>query len=207
MNQSVLEKLFTTYDKFMYLKLFVEDFRGLRNVYKEAVKKHHENLLNNIFIDAGFDLFLPENDEDERKYYGEGIRFFNREWSDHDGLNKINFRVKCSSIIISDIGKQFNTGFYVYPRSSLSKTPLRLANHVGIIDAGYRNNLIGLFDVIYSNEKSDDRECNYVAEPYSRLVQICAPSLVPIYVELVDTEEELGIPTERGKGGIGSTGI
>jgi hypothetical protein len=35
--------------------------------------------------------------------------------------------------------------FYLYPRSSISKTPLMLANHTGIIDSGYRGNLIGAF--------------------------------------------------------------
>ena len=44
--------------------------------------------------------------------------------------------------------KTFNTGYYMYPRSSLSKTKLRLANSVGIIDSGYRGNLIGMFDLI-----------------------------------------------------------
>jgi dUTPase len=37
------------------------------------------------------------------------------------------------------------------------------------------------------------------------LVQICAPGLVPIIVELVDSLEELG-ETARGEGGFGSTG-
>ena len=34
-----------------------------------------------------------------------------------------------------------NIGYYLYPRSSISKTPLILANSVGIIDSGYRGNI------------------------------------------------------------------
>ncbi len=34
------------------------------------------------------------------------------------------------------------TGFYLYPRSSISKTRMRLANSVGIINARYRDELI-----------------------------------------------------------------
>jgi dUTP pyrophosphatase len=93
--------------------------------------------------------------------------------------------------------KFFFTPFYTYARSSISKTPLRLANNQGIIDAGYRGSLIGMLDCI---------KCKYYTEPYSRLLQICAPGLVPIYVEIVDTIDELGPNTLRGEGGFGSTG-
>jgi dUTPase len=34
------------------------------------------------------------------------------------------------------------TSYYLYPRSSLSKTSFQLANSVGVIDAGYRGNLM-----------------------------------------------------------------
>ena len=40
-------------------------------------------------------------------------------------------------------------GYYLYPRSSTgSKTPLRLSNSIGVIDSGYRGNLIACFDNI-----------------------------------------------------------
>jgi dUTPase len=38
------------------------------------------------------------------------------------------------------------------------------------------------------------------------MLQICAPSLVPIYVHIVNSVEELGPNTSRGEGGFGSTG-
>jgi dUTPase len=41
---------------------------------------------------------------------------------------------------------------------------------------------------------------------FDRYIQICAPSLVPILVEIVDNIEDLGEETERGVGGFGSTG-
>jgi dUTP pyrophosphatase len=200
------DRLLHTYDKIMYLKFFVEDFGSLREYYEDYVNKHNNKVLNNAFIDSGFDLFLPENEDEEKNLYGEKIHFFGKGWEDVSPLNKVNFKVKCFAQIICDTGKQYNTGFYVYPRSSLSKTPLRLANSVGIIDAGYRNNLIGLFDVI-DDEDGIPEEADYLASPYTRLLQICAPGLVPIFVELVNNEEDLGVPTERGLGGIGSTGV
>jgi dUTP pyrophosphatase len=89
----------------------------------------------------------------------------------------------------------------MHPRSSVSKTKLRLANATGIIDSGYRGHLMGMFDLInlFGNEE-------YAVEKYDRLLQICAPGLVPIVVEIVNTFEELGSQTERGSGGFGSTG-
>ena len=41
---------------------------------------------------------------------------------------------------------------------------------------------------------------------YDKLLQICAPGLVPIVVKVVDDVDELGERTERGTGGFGSTG-
>ena len=51
-----------------------------------------------------------------------------------------------------------------------------------------------------------DINMEYVVEKYDRLLQICAPGLVPIVVEVVNSIEELGSQTERGAGGFGSTG-
>ena len=38
--------------------------------------------------------------------------------------------------------------YFLMPRSSLSKTPLRLANSVGLIDAGYRGEIMAAVDNI-----------------------------------------------------------
>ena len=87
-------------------------------------------------------------------------------------------------------------GYFLYPRSSTgTKTPLRLANSLGIIDAGYRGNYIAAFDNI--------REAVFTVDRLQRLVQICPPNLTyPLRVELVEELEQ----TERGAGGFGSTG-
>jgi len=111
-------------------------------------------------------------------------------------VNKVDFKVCCSAKMFTDTGKIFNTGYYMYPRSSLSKTKLRLANSTGIIDAGYRGHLIGMFDI----------DTDYIGCTYDRYLQICAPGLVPIIIEIVESMDELGDETERGKGGFGSTG-
>ena len=87
-----------------------------------------------------------------------------------------------------------NKPYLVMSRSSIGKTPLRLANAVGLIDAGYRGEIMAVVD----NIKTED----YTLEPGQRLFQLVAMDGSPIHFELV---EELS-DTTRGGGGFGSTG-
>lgn len=102
-------------------------------------------------------------------------------------------------------------GFYLYPRSSISKTRMRLANSVGIIDAGYRGDLIAAVDSIGVFGSTDIwqiwKETLSPIKKYDRYFQVCAPDLSPFLVHIVDTEHELSPPTARGQGGFGSTGV
>lgn len=165
--------------RFLRLKMFVED-EFLKSFYYDAAQKHNNKMWTNPFPDAGFDLFTPEN------IMATGLT-----------THKINFGVKCSGMLVVN-NKEQPSGFYMYPRSSTgSKTPLRLTNSVGIIDSGYRGNLMSFFD----NVRTQD----YMITKMDKLVQICAPGLLPIIVEIVQTEEDLGVPTMRGDGGFGST--
>ncbi len=102
-------------------------------------------------------------------------------------------------------------GFYLYPRSSISKTRMRLANSVGIIDAGYRGDLIAAVDSIGVFGSTDIwqiwKETLSPIKKYDRYFQVCAPDLSPFLVHIVDTEHDLSPPTTRGQGGFGSTGV
>jgi len=89
-------------------------------------------------------------------------------------------------------------GYCMYTRSSISKTPLMLANHVGVIDSGYRGILMAAF-------RNLDTVSGFKIEKNTRLVQITHPGLRPIFVKIVD-ESELS-NTSRGAGGFGSTGV
>ena len=175
----------TSIDKLMVLNLYVEGTDELKNMYRNASLKHNTSLLEEPhFFNAGFDMFLTN----EHRF----IR---------NTINPVNFRIKCSAKIYNikdDNLRSYYTGYYIHPRSSLSKSPLRLANSTGIIDAGYRGPLIGMFDCF---------EETYTISSYVRLLQICAPSLMPIYVNIVDNIVELGPETSRGEGGFGSTNI
>lgn len=84
----------------------------------------------------------------------------------------------------------------IFPRSSNSKTDLYLTNHVGVIDSGYRGEIMfkyrgvrGLLDArIYAK---NERVGQLMILPYPQ-------------IELV--ESDTLSETERGDGGFGSTG-
>ena len=91
-------------------------------------------------------------------------------------------------------GGQTTPGILLFPRSSISKTPLRLANSVGLIDPCYRGNIIAAI----TNTSNTD----YTVTKGTRLVQLVMQHLYPFTINWVDALDE----TERGAGGFGSTG-
>ena len=97
----------------------------------------------------------------------------------------------------NDISTMEGVGYFLFPRSSISKTPLRMSNSVGLIDSGYRGELIGVVDNI-----SDE---DYLVKQGDRLFQIVNPDLKP-FTEILENDECDIDETERGSGGFGSTG-
>jgi len=209
-SKFIMDNLLTIYDKVMVIKIFVDsDDVRLKDMYYNAAFAHNSKLMSDPgYIDAGFDLFAPGNEIGEEVLYGEKLRFFGPGWEETSPVNKLDFKICCSAKMFLDSGKNYNTGYYMHPRSSLSKTQLRLANSTGIIDAGYRGHLMGMFDVVNIPPESRDvyKAADYFGKKYERYIQICAPGLVPIIVDVVNTKEDLGVETARGEGGFGSTG-
>lgn len=92
---------------------------------------------------------------------------------------------------------QIPEGYFgaIYPRSSAGiKLRVKLANSTGIIDSDYRGEII-LFLI---NESEED----LVINKGDRLVQMIIQPYLRVEIEEVDELSE----TERGEGGIGSTG-
>jgi dUTP pyrophosphatase len=86
------------------------------------------------------------------------------------------------------------------PRSSIVKTSFRLANSIGLIDAGYRGEVMAKVDVLPNGDR--------LTPPGFRLFQICSHNFLPWdQVILVDSLNDLPLaPDNRGNGGFGSTG-
>ena len=143
-------------------------------------------------------LFIkPHNDT--------ALEFYRNHGHFHDGdagldlyvLEDIQFEPGETKAIKLGISCESEDGkaYYLFPRSSISKTPLRMANSIGLIDGGYRGEIMAMCDNIKSEA--------YTAEKGQRLFQLVATDSSPIHFELV---EELEMTT-RGTGGFGSTGM
>ena len=101
----------------------------------------------------------------------------------------------CRAAVYDTVRKCFRA-YWLLPRSSISRSPLRMANSVGLIDAGYRGVLLGVVDF----------RADFTAKKGERYFQITGPELLPFQaVHIVD--EIPGGPTLRGEGGFGSTGF
>ena len=160
-----------------------KDCKNLHDKYVQTIDSHNNETITNEFPNAGFDLFFPEKTT---------ISLLDSQF--------VSMNIKCEMRLFDENSKSWKpTSYYMYPRSSISKTPLMLANSVGVIDSGYRGSIIGAFRNISGGPEP------FVVEQYTRLLQICAPDLRPIIVQLV--EEDFFEKTDRGEGGFGSTGI
>ena len=80
----------------------------------------------------------------------------------------------------------------LFARSSVSKKDVRLANAVGVIDSGYRGEVMLKFDQIGGDHYE-------VGDRVGQLMLIQIPSIN--FVEVVNLS-----PSDRNKGGFGSSG-
>ena len=141
------------------------------NVLKIKAKKMHPHAVLPTYAklgDAAMDLYATEVIKDKYENY----------------------------VYLTGIALEIPPGFVglLFPRSSVSKTSLSLANSVGVVDSGYRGEIMLKYRWVGgSNELygSGDRVGQLMVIPYPR-------------IELIEVDE-LSI-TDRGDGGFGSTG-
>lgn len=85
------------------------------------------------------------------------------------------------------------SSYMLMPRSSISKTPLRMSNSFGLIDSGYRGELM---------IKVDNLAETFIIKKGTSLFQLVAPHFQQCRIQLVSELSE----TDRGEGCFGSTG-
>ena len=122
----------------------------------------------------------------------------------HDGDAGLDLYVLQETTILAGETKLLKLGiccepsdgkaYYLFPRSSISKTPLRMSNSIGLIDGGYRGEIMASCDNI--------KDFDFTIDKGQRLFQLVAVDSSPISYEVV---EDLS-STSRGDGGFGSTG-
>jgi dUTP pyrophosphatase len=99
------------------------------------------------------------------------------------------------SCIFNKLMSEKYYSYNMYPRSSVSKTPLRLANSVGLCDAAYTGPLKA---ALHNTDLIND----FTIKKGERYVQLAFPNLEEVSFVLVDELRD----TTRGAGGFGSTG-
>jgi len=192
-NSNDLQKIYSNlknnskngYKNFAILKLAIEDETLIAN-YTDRIEKHNAQFMENILADSGFDVLVPKS------------VIFKKLFSSIF----IDMNIKTEMFFCEVNTDSINPcAFNVHPRSSISKTPLMLANHTGIIDSGYRGSLIGAFRCLPYFQNGLAVEYTVIAN--TRLLQICHPTLCPIYVTIVNANDLSS--SVRGDGGFGST--
>ena len=92
------------------------------------------------------------------------------------------------------LAMEIPTGYVglLFPRSSVYKTEQRLANSVGVIDSGYRGEIMMKFNRSINEYRIGDRIGQLIIIPYPQIE----------FEEVKELSE-----TNRGIGGFGSTGV
>lgn len=117
--------------------------------------------------------------------------------------------------LCTGIAVEIPAGFVglLFPRSSITKTGVRLGNAVGVIDSGYRGEIKFKFDMSpisilkvslesVNHKEAEDLPVTHAYEPYDKIGQLV---IVPIpTISLKEVTELSG--SERGDGGFGSSG-
>ena len=166
----------------------------------EFVKDYYEKYNNKHLGDSGIDLINVSEIN---------VRPFEQV--------TLNFGIKCQMTHLDVDNESADlVSYYLYPRSSISKTPLSMTNSTGIIDAGYRGNIMAkvknIPTALYSDDNHEESSIlevlgnatSYKIEENTKLFQICSPTLKSVAVKVVESFDRLD-ESSRGEGGFGST--
>jgi dUTP pyrophosphatase len=160
----------------------------------------------------GVELYLVVSPEMTQLYNDAAEKYNSKELEERDS----GFDLYCDSDYIVTKQSQFlkfgvlracamkhgselvNRAYWLMPRSSISKTNVVCSNSKGLIDSGYRGNLMGAVRTVGDIESE-------AVSARTRLFQLVSGSAKPwARVHIVD---ELPKPDSyRGTGGFGSTG-
>jgi dUTP pyrophosphatase len=142
---------------------------------KVKIKKLHPDAVIPKYAksgDAAMDLTATSKEVDHRSYVG--------------GLDIITYG--------TGLAMEIPEGYVglIYPRSSIYKTDLILSNHVGVVDSGYRG------EIMFKFRKTNYKEYE-IGERIGQIIIIPYPQ---VNFQEVDELDD----TERGDGGFGSSG-
>jgi len=148
----------------------------VRNLIECQIKKHR-------WTDSGFDIPIPATNV---------------------CLNEAQHSIQLGISVSATFDLLTQAPCLLLPRSSIYKTPFRLCNSIGLIDAGYRGEVQAKVDNICWNH-SEPNEYIGFAEG-TRFFQICQHNFLP-WKSIILLDELPEAQDDRGTGGFGSTGL
>ena len=166
----------------------------------ENAREMYENHSTFHVGDSGLDLFMMEDTvipARETKLVDLGIQTqlisyrYKHVYTSFDNNSDTNSDEEDSH---SRVAYPKYNSYLLYPRSSIAKTPLRVANSIGLIDSGYLGNL----KVALWNTSDED----FIIKKGERYVQLVRGDLGEVSFQLVSELRS----TTRQDGGFGSTG-
>jgi dUTP pyrophosphatase len=178
------------------LAIEISDKR-VEDYYAEASLKHNYNVdKKGSLADSGFDLICPSQVHTTRGVNTKGF------------TKLINLGIKAAAYEVRNfnhgdlrcISQDLCRAYDLCVRSSIYKSKWRLANNVGIIDASYRGDLHAAMD--YNEYYGKNCSADDSLQVNQRYWQIVMPDRKPFKVYIVNKLDT----TERGEGGLGSTG-
>lgn len=176
-------------------------------------------LLNNSKVDsparqgdAGFDIYAVSEPRIIGSIY-QGLHYKSISHIEYDTEVRVEPQY-------SEFLKEYRFFLLMYPRSSIIKTNLSLSNSVGVIDSGYRGNIIACFKYImqpedmkiiegktFAGKKSSGVVTSVnpqrVYQKGDKIAQLIPCEHMKMNLDFVDKLNE----SERGEGGFGSTGL
>jgi dUTP pyrophosphatase len=160
----------------------------VRDLIAAQIQKHR-------YTDSGFDIpILATNIDLNEKQYS-----FNLGISVAAMRESFGDDVSTTGITVQDVPAPC----LLLPRSSIYKTPFRQSNSIGLIDAGYRGEVMAKVDILDWKNKVEPEYARY--DNGTKLFQICQHNFLPWEKVILTDELPLG-PDDRGIGGFGSTG-
>jgi len=157
----------------------------LNDDFPEELKNHYLNYVCNG-QDSGVDLIIPED------VFPKVAK-----------VTTIDHKISCQMIKQNVDNTEYYVSYWLLPRSSISKTNYRMANSVGLIDSGYRGNIMAKIDTLSVFADGEFIGSHQKIDKKTRMFQIATGDLTPISEVRVVSELS---DTSRGSGGFGSTG-
>lgn len=152
----------TDYSHFAILKIAVNE-EDLRRRYENLAAKHNRDTLTKALCDSGFDIIFPKH----TIFHGQDS-------------NTVDFEIHAEMLHCETSSDTITISpFFLIPRSGISKYPLMVSNHVGVINSHYKGSIKGAFRNFFSCSVEKD----------TSLLQICHPSLCPIITVISNTDE------------------